>query len=119
MTGCVDGCGRSRVISEQAERRAVIHQFERLVFAAIEAAGLVSVSVEDVLLQNVHVLRNGSTGEDRRCSWWQLSWRAGAWGVTRSGDTRVGALGCGDGRNGNRGTLVTSTNLREVYRKET
>ena len=67
LTGCVDSHRPGRLVSKEARGRAVIHELERLVFAAIETAG--SVPLEDVLLELLHILRDGGAGQDRWSRW--------------------------------------------------
>ena len=61
LAGCVDSHRPGRLISKEAEGRTVIHELEGLVFTAVETAG--RVSLEDVLLELLHVLRGGGAGQ--------------------------------------------------------
>ena len=66
LTGGVYSHGPGRLVSKEAEGRAVIHELERLVLTAIKGGG--RVSVQQVLLNLREVLRC--------CRAWQ-GWRGG------------------------------------------
>ena len=111
LTRRVNGNRDCLLVNKDAERRGAVHQTERLVFTAVEGAGL--ESVQDILPELRNVLWCGGTGQDG----WRLRGHFSPWTGAgrlrgRGRDSRVVALSRTGGREG----LNTGGDLRITRR---